>query len=159
MYSVLLALLVGLFGLASTIFGCDPLLYPFQPIHVTIAAWFTIGIPAFVLSLAPNNERAHSGFVRRVMRAAVPSGVVVGIATFMSYLIAYRPCSRRPGADPGPHHRADHPADRRVVGAGDGGAAVPVVEGRAGRGLRSGLRGDLRDSVHARDVHARPVQR
>jgi cation-transporting ATPase E len=89
-YSVLLAILVGLAGLASKFFGSDPLLFPFQPIHVTIAAWFTIGIPAFVLSLAPNKERAHSGFVRRVMTAALPSGVVVGIATFVSYLVAYQ---------------------------------------------------------------------
>jgi cation-transporting ATPase E len=88
-YSVLLALLVGLAGLSSKIFGTDPLLYPFQPIHVTIAAWFTIGVPAFVLSLAPNNERAHSGFVRRVMTAALPSGTVVGLTTFASYLLAY----------------------------------------------------------------------
>jgi cation-transporting P-type ATPase E len=89
-YSVLLAVLVGLAGLASKIFGSDPLLFPFQPIHVTIAAWFTIGIPAFILSLAPNNERAHTGFVRRVMTAALPSGLVVGIATFVSYLAAYQ---------------------------------------------------------------------
>ena len=89
-YSVLLAILVGLAGLASVLFGSDPLLFPFQPIHVTIAAWFTIGIPAFVLSLAPNNERAHPGFVRRVMTSALPSGVVVGIATFTSYLVAYQ---------------------------------------------------------------------
>ncbi|MDT0323823.1 HAD-IC family P-type ATPase, partial [Streptomyces millisiae] len=66
-YSVLLAILVGFAGLSAEWFGTDPLLFPFQPIHVTIAAWFTIGIPAFILSLAPNNERAHSGFVRRVM--------------------------------------------------------------------------------------------
>jgi cation-transporting P-type ATPase E len=89
-YSVLLAVLVGLAGLASKIFGSDPLPFPFQPIHVTIAAWFTIGIPAFVLSLAPNNERAHPGFVRRVMTSALPSGLVVGIATFTSYLVAYQ---------------------------------------------------------------------
>jgi cation-transporting ATPase E len=88
-YSVLLAVLVGLAGLASKFFGTDPLLFPFQPIHVTIAAWFTIGIPAFVLSLAPNHERAHTGFVRRVMMSALPSGVIVGIATFTSYLLAY----------------------------------------------------------------------
>lgn len=87
-YSVLLALLVGLAGLSHKLFGTAPLLYPFQPIHVTIAAWFTIGIPAFILSLAPNNERAHTGFVRRVMTAALPSGVVVGVTTFVSYLIA-----------------------------------------------------------------------
>jgi cation-transporting ATPase E len=89
-YSVLLAVLVGLAGLSAKIFGSDPLLFPFQPIHVTIAAWFTIGIPAFVLSLAPNNERAHSGFVRRVMTSALPSGLVVGTATFISYLAAYQ---------------------------------------------------------------------
>lgn len=88
-YSVFLALLVGIVGLGSQIFDYDPLLYPFQPIHVTIAAWFTIGIPAFVLSLAPNNERAHTGFVRRVMLAALPSGLTVGAATFVSYLVAY----------------------------------------------------------------------
>jgi cation-transporting P-type ATPase E len=89
-YSVLLAVLVGLAGLSSKWFGTDPLLFPFQPIHVTIAAWFTIGIPAFILSLAPNRERAHSGFVRRVMTSALPSGLVVGIATFTSYLLAYQ---------------------------------------------------------------------
>jgi cation-transporting ATPase E len=89
-YSVLLAILVGIAGLASKIFGSDPLPFPFQPIHVTIAAWFTIGIPAFILSLAPNSERAHSGFVRRVMTSALPSGLVVGIATFTSYLAAYQ---------------------------------------------------------------------
>ena len=89
-YSVLLAVLVGLAGLASRFFGTDPLLFPVQPIHVTIAAWFTIGIPAFILSLAPNNERAHRGFVRRVMTAALPSGMVIGIATFTTYLAAYQ---------------------------------------------------------------------
>ena len=89
-YSVLLAILVGIGGLSARFFGTDPLLFPFQPIHVTIAAWFTIGIPAFILSLAPNNERAHTGFVRRVMTAALPSGLVVGTATFVSYLIAYQ---------------------------------------------------------------------
>jgi len=89
-YSVLLAVLVGLAGLSSKFFGTDPLLFPFQPIHVTIAAWFTIGIPAFILSLAPNRERAHTGFVRRVMTSALPSGLVVGIVTFTSYLLAYQ---------------------------------------------------------------------
>ncbi|MGW5923333.1 cation-translocating P-type ATPase [Nocardia fluminea] len=88
-YSVLLAFLVGVAGVGSQIFGYDPIGYPFLPRHVTIAAWFTIGIPAFVLSLAPNNERARTGFVGRVMRLAVPSGVVIGVATFVAYLIAY----------------------------------------------------------------------
>src|SRR5690606_13468386 len=89
-YSVLLAVLDGLGGLASVVVEADPLLFPFQPIHVTIAAWFTIGIPAFILSLAPNTERAKPHFVRRVMTSALPSGITIGIATFTSYLIAYQ---------------------------------------------------------------------
>lgn len=88
-YSVLLAFLIGVAGVGSQIFGYEPIGYPFLPRHVTIAAWFTIGIPAFILSLAPNNERARSGFVGRVMRLAIPSGVVIGTATFIAYLIAY----------------------------------------------------------------------
>jgi cation-transporting ATPase E len=88
-YSVLLALLVGIECLFSKPLKADPLLYPFQPIHVTIAAWFTIGIPSFILSLAPNDERAHPGFVRRVLTSALPSGLIVGVATFVSYLLAY----------------------------------------------------------------------
>ncbi|WP_020671380.1 HAD-IC family P-type ATPase [Amycolatopsis nigrescens] len=79
-YSVLLALMVGIAAVP----------FPFLPRHVTITAWFTIGLPAFVLSLAPNNERARSGFVGRVMRTAIPAGVVISTATFVSYLLVYQ---------------------------------------------------------------------
>ncbi|WP_051178312.1 cation-translocating P-type ATPase [Nocardia concava] len=89
-YSVVLAFLVGIAGIGSQIFHYKAIGYPFLPRHVTIAAWFTIGIPAFILSLAPNNERARSGFVGRVMRLAVPSGLVIGVMTFISYMIAYK---------------------------------------------------------------------
>ncbi|MGL4305015.1 MAG: HAD-IC family P-type ATPase, partial [Mycobacteriaceae bacterium] len=89
-YSVLLAFMIGISGIGSQIFNYDPLPFPFQPIHVTIVAWFTIGIPGFILSLAPNNERARTGFVQRVMRLAVPSGLITGVATFVSYLLVYQ---------------------------------------------------------------------
>ncbi len=77
-YSVLLALLVGLWQLP----------FPLQPIHVTITGWFTIGVPAFLLSLAPNHERAKPQFARRVMALALPSGVIVAAATFTTYLLS-----------------------------------------------------------------------
>ena len=88
-YSVLLAFLIGFGGIGSQLFGYEPIPYPFLPRHITIVAWFTIGIPAFILSLAPNNERARSGFVGRVLRLAIPSGIVVGVATFVTYLLVY----------------------------------------------------------------------
>ena len=86
-YAVLLALFVGITGVAAEIFGFESISYPFQPIHVTISAWFTIGVPAFVLSLAPNNERARTGFVKRVLTQAVPNGIVVGLTAFITYVI------------------------------------------------------------------------
>ncbi|MBS4729287.1 HAD-IC family P-type ATPase [Mycobacterium sp. SM1] len=89
-YSVLLALLIGMSGLGAKALGIRSLMFPFEPIQVTIAAWFTIGIPAFILSLAPNDERAQPGFTRRVMIAAVPNGAVAGIATFLCYVLAFR---------------------------------------------------------------------
>ncbi len=77
-YSVLLALLV--------VFTQVP--YPFLPRHSTLLSSLTIGIPAFFLALAPNTERARTGFVRRVLRIAVPGGVIAGAATFTAYLLA-----------------------------------------------------------------------
>ncbi|NMM89341.1 magnesium-transporting ATPase [Rhodococcus sp. SRB_17] len=88
-YSVVLAFLVGITGVLSKMLDFEPLSYPFLPRHVTIAAWFTIGIPAFILSLAPNNERARSGFVPRVMRLALPSGIIIGVITFATYVIVH----------------------------------------------------------------------
>ncbi|MFB7665137.1 HAD-IC family P-type ATPase [Kitasatospora sp. NPDC056138] len=87
-YSVLLALLVV---------SCH-VPYPFLPRHSTVLSSLTIGIPAFFLALAPNNERARTGFVRRVLRLAVPGGVIAGTATFTAYMLA----------------RADHATDLKA---------------------------------------------
>jgi cation-transporting ATPase E len=77
-YSVLLAVLIGAIGVP----------FPFLPRHLTLIGSLTIGIPAFFLALAPNTERARSGFVRRVLRLAMPSGVIAGLGTFVTYLLA-----------------------------------------------------------------------
>ncbi|MFB7240803.1 HAD-IC family P-type ATPase [Streptomyces sp. NPDC056269] len=77
-YSVLLAVLVV----------CSQVEYPFLPRHLTLLSTLTIGIPAFFLALAPNKERAKPNFVRRVMRYAIPGGVIAAAATFTTYLLA-----------------------------------------------------------------------
>ncbi|GAA2787725.1 HAD-IC family P-type ATPase [Streptomyces showdoensis] len=77
-YSVLLAILVV----------CSQVEYPFLPRHLTLLSTLTIGVPAFFLALAPNKERAKPHFVRRVMRYAIPAGVIAGAATFTTYLLA-----------------------------------------------------------------------
>jgi cation-transporting ATPase E len=77
-YAVLLAILVVMANVP----------YPFLPRHLTLLAWFTIGTPAFFLALAPNKERARTGFVNRVLRTAAPAGVIAGTACFVAYLLA-----------------------------------------------------------------------
>ncbi|MEU5898008.1 cation-translocating P-type ATPase [Streptomyces venezuelae] len=77
-YSVIIALLVV----------CSQVEYIFLPRHLTLLSTLTIGVPAFFLALAPNKERAKPHFVRRVMRYAIPGGVVAGVATFVTYLLA-----------------------------------------------------------------------
>ncbi|MET9545848.1 HAD-IC family P-type ATPase [Streptomyces sp. NPDC006627] len=77
-YSVILALLVV----------CSQVEYLFLPRHLTLLSTLTIGVPAFFLALAPNKERAQPHFVRRVMRYAIPGGVIAGVATFATYLLA-----------------------------------------------------------------------
>jgi cation-transporting ATPase E len=59
--------------------------YPFLPRHLTIVSSVTIGIPAFLLALAPNAARSRPGFVERVLRFALPAGVIVASATFVAY--------------------------------------------------------------------------
>ncbi|MEU0398977.1 cation-translocating P-type ATPase [Streptomyces sp. NPDC006197] len=77
-YSVLLAILVVV----------SQVEYPFLPRHLTLLSTLTIGVPAFFLALAPNKERARPNFVRRVMRYAIPGGVIAAAATFTTYLLA-----------------------------------------------------------------------
>ena len=48
----------------------------------------TIGIPAFFLALGPNKRRYVPGFLKRVLRFAVPAGAVSGTVVFVSYLLA-----------------------------------------------------------------------
>jgi cation-transporting ATPase E len=62
--------------------------YPFLPRHLTIIDTLTIGIPSFFLALAPNLRRYLPGFVDRVLRFAVPAGLVVGASTFAAYWLA-----------------------------------------------------------------------
>jgi len=61
--------------------------YPFQPRHLTLVSALTIGIPAFFLALAPNAQRYLPGFLPRVLRLAVPSGVLMGGVVFTVHLV------------------------------------------------------------------------
>ncbi|WP_239020752.1 HAD-IC family P-type ATPase [Nakamurella antarctica] len=63
--------------------------FPFLPRHLTLVSTVTIGVPAFFLALGPNRSRYVPGFLKRVLRFAVPAGVVAGLAVIVSYLITH----------------------------------------------------------------------
>jgi cation-transporting ATPase E len=83
-YAMLLALAVGVLGLP----------FPFLPRQLTLVGTLTIGVPAFFLALAPNASRARPGFVPRVIRFAVPAGLMAAAATLAGYGLV-----RREGVD------------------------------------------------------------
>ena len=62
--------------------------YPFLPRHLTIIDFLAIGVPGFFLALAPNRRRYVPGFVGRVLRFAIPAGLIVAAATFSAYALA-----------------------------------------------------------------------
>lgn len=76
-YAALLSILTVIVGWA----------YPFLPRQFTIVSSLTIGIPAFFLAFAPSNQRYEPGFVRRVLRFAIPAGIIVATAVAITYAI------------------------------------------------------------------------
>ena len=80
-YATILALVVGISAIP----------YPFYPRHLTVVSTLTIGLPGFLLALAPAAPRAKPDFVGRVLRTTLPSGGVIAAATLATYSIARGP--------------------------------------------------------------------
>ena len=79
-YAALLALGAGLFAIN----------YPLLPRHFTLIDALTIGIPGFVLALAPAAPRYMPGLLPRVLRFTLVCGTVMTAATAASYTWALR---------------------------------------------------------------------
>ena len=69
-YSALISLGVVLTGMP----------YPYLPRHITYIGALTIGMPAFILALAPNTRRYIPGFLTRVVHFALPGGVATALS-------------------------------------------------------------------------------
>lgn len=79
-YSALISLGVVLTGIP----------FPYLPRHITYVGALTIGIPAFILALAPNTRRYMPGFLRRVLRFAVPCGTGIALSVLSAAWILPR---------------------------------------------------------------------
>jgi magnesium-transporting ATPase (P-type) len=77
-YAATLILLVAVPGFA----------FPFLPRHLTVAGLLTIGIPSFVLALAPSEGPLYRGRLLRALAAfAVPAGISTALASILSFFL------------------------------------------------------------------------
>ena len=76
-WAALLAISVAVIGVA----------YPILPRHLTAIDSLTIGVPAFFLALAPNPRRFIPGFVFRVARFVIPTGVLAAVVVLLFFLL------------------------------------------------------------------------
>ncbi|RBP98299.1 haloacid dehalogenase [Bifidobacterium aemilianum] len=58
--------------------------FPYLPRHITYIGGLTIGLPAFILALAPNNRRYIPGFLKRVVHFALPGGIAIALSVLLS---------------------------------------------------------------------------
>jgi cation-transporting ATPase E len=78
MYAAVIAIACGITGIT----------YPFLPRHLTLVGTMVIGIPSFLLALAPNTDRVHGDFFGQVARVSIPAGLIAATATLIGYEIA-----------------------------------------------------------------------
>jgi cation-transporting ATPase E len=77
-YAAALILLVAVPGFA----------FPFLPRHLTLAAFLTIGIPSFVLALAPSDGPLYRGRLLGALAAfAAPAGLATALGSILSFFL------------------------------------------------------------------------
>jgi magnesium-transporting ATPase (P-type) len=75
----------GILILLTAIFGFT---FPFLPRQLTVAAMLTIGIPSFVLALAPSEGPLYRGRLLRALAAfAVPAGGGIAVGSLLCYFL------------------------------------------------------------------------
>jgi cation-transporting P-type ATPase E len=63
--------------------------FPMLPRQFTLTSTFTIGIPAFLLALAPSSGPWRpEGFLRSIGRFSIPAGLATGLGILVTYLLA-----------------------------------------------------------------------
>ncbi len=80
-YATIFAFVIGVWGAA----------FPFLPRHMSLVSELTIGIPAFALSFRATDRPYRSGYLVRVMRFAIPAGVVTAVVTLTAYWLVRSP--------------------------------------------------------------------
>lgn len=75
-------------GFLITLAAIFDFTFPFLPRHLTVAAFLTIGVPSFVLALAPSEGPLYRGRLLRALAAfAFPAGIAIGIGSLLSFFL------------------------------------------------------------------------
>ncbi len=62
--------------------------FPFLPRHLTLAAFLTIGVPSFVLALAPSDGPLYRGRLLRALAAfAMPAGLATALGSILCFFL------------------------------------------------------------------------
>ena len=66
--------------------------YPMIPIHLTVVAALTIGVPSFFLAMEPNYERVSGRFLQQVLGKALPGGLtnIVVVMLAQAFMRAFQ---------------------------------------------------------------------
>ncbi len=78
----------------ATTTGIAGIPYPFLPRHLSLVSATTIGIPAFVLALAPATGPASGSFVRRAAARAVVTGTAAAVGAGGAFAVVDGPLGR-----------------------------------------------------------------
>ena len=71
-----LFLVKNIFSLIMSILSiCFGITYPLKPSNISLISLFTIGIPGFILSQMPDNDRIRGKFMTNVLLKALPAGL------------------------------------------------------------------------------------
>ena len=62
--------------------------YPFYPIQLSLISANCVGLPSFFLAIEPNYNKVKKGFLVKVFRNALPSGLCVFINIFFLIMIS-----------------------------------------------------------------------
>ena len=63
--------------------------YPIEPIQGALVGSCAIGIPSFFLAMLPYKGRVEGNFLKKILTACVPNGVIMGVLVTVSYLLAH----------------------------------------------------------------------
>ena len=74
----------AVFAVVIGAWGAD---FPFLPRHLSLVSETTIGIPAFALSFRAADRPYRPGYLRRVLRFAVPAGVATAAVVLGGYVV------------------------------------------------------------------------